>query len=297
MQTTFYPNGEKKHSFDFKQNSDIGLMGLNYKEYWAKPHLFRYATKTSPIEYKLYNAVLPDPERTDSLLNIKLDFLVDIDGRVKKVNNYGTKSELNIQFLSTLLNGIEPLDTSWFDDTPIEYKMILNLYFYNGIYISGCHASKPICGFTAEFGKSYWIASSSFKSAVPENPVEQAELRKKASEQQDKLYVPNYDEVFVTVEEMPQFPGGEVALREFVKRSLRYPVKSARNREQGRVYVQFVIEADGSVSNVKVARGVSTGLDAEAVRVIKTMPDWKPGYTAGVPKRVTYTIPVNFKLQ
>ena len=104
------------------------------------------------------------------------------------------------------------------------------------------------------------------------------------------------DTVFQIVEQMPQFPGGEQALMEFVAKSVVYPEEAKEKNISGRVFVSFVVEKDGSVSNVKVLRGIGGGCDEEAVRVIKSMPKWQPGKMKGEPVRVSYQIPFNFKL-
>ncbi|MCQ2301962.1 MAG: energy transducer TonB [Bacteroidales bacterium] len=104
-------------------------------------------------------------------------------------------------------------------------------------------------------------------------------------------------EIFQIVEEMPEYPGGEKKLLEYVGKSVKYPQIARESGIQGRVFVNFVIEPDGSVSNVKVLRGIGGGCDEEAMRVIKSMAKWKPGKQRGKAVRVSYTLPVNFKLQ
>jgi periplasmic protein TonB len=104
-------------------------------------------------------------------------------------------------------------------------------------------------------------------------------------------------EIFVIVEDMPEFPGGEVALRRWIANNIKYPVIAAENGIQGRVYVQFVVDRDGSISNAKIARGIDPSLDQEALRVVNSLPKWKPGMQRGKPVRVSYTVPINFQLQ
>ncbi len=104
--------------------------------------------------------------------------------------------------------------------------------------------------------------------------------------------------VFVVVESMPEFPGGQQALFKYLSENVKYPVIAQENGIQGRVICQFVVNKDGSIVDVEVVRsGGDASLDKEAVRVIKTMPKWKPGKQRGKPVRVKYTVPVNFKLQ
>lgn len=104
-------------------------------------------------------------------------------------------------------------------------------------------------------------------------------------------------EVVSVVEDDPEFPGGEEALYKYLAENIKYPVLAKEKGTQGRVYVTFVVEKDGSVTDAKVLRGVSEEVDAEALRVINAMPKWKPGMQQGVPVRVQYNIPIIFKLQ
>ena len=104
--------------------------------------------------------------------------------------------------------------------------------------------------------------------------------------------------VFVVVESMPEFPGGQQALFKYLGDNVKYPVIAQENGIQGRVICQFVVNKDGSIVDVEVVRsGGDPSLDKEAVRVIKSMPKWKPGKQRGKAVRVKYTVPVNFKLQ
>lgn len=108
---------------------------------------------------------------------------------------------------------------------------------------------------------------------------------------------PAEQEVFIIVEQMPLFPGGDEALRKYLATEVKYPVIAQENGIQGRVFVKFVIMPDGSVSNVEVARPFDPNLDKEAVRVVKSMPKWTPGKQRGKAVRVSYTVPINFVLQ
>ena len=103
-------------------------------------------------------------------------------------------------------------------------------------------------------------------------------------------------EIFQIVEEMPSYPGGEKALLEYVAKNIKYPQIARETGIQGRVFVGFVVEPDGSVSNVKILRGIGGGCDEEAMRVIKSLAKWKPGKQRGKAVRVSYQIPVVFKL-
>lgn len=105
------------------------------------------------------------------------------------------------------------------------------------------------------------------------------------------------NKVFDVVEEQPSFPGGQGALMQWLRDNIKYPVIAAENGIEGRVIVQFVVSKTGSISDVRVARGVDPSLDKEAVRVVSNMPKWTPGKQNGTTVNVRYTLPVTFKLQ
>ena len=103
--------------------------------------------------------------------------------------------------------------------------------------------------------------------------------------------------VFDVVEVMPTFPGGQGALFEWLSKNIKYPVVAEENGVQGRVIVTFVVERNGSITDVQVAKSVDPSLDKEAVRVVKAMPHWIPGKQNGSAVRVKFTVPVTFRLQ
>lgn len=112
----------------------------------------------------------------------------------------------------------------------------------------------------------------------------------------DKIEDSDEGEIFMVVEQMPQFPGGMEAFDKYLKENLNYPPLAKQQGIQGKVYVQFVINRDGSISDVKVVRGVDSALDEEALRLINSMPRWIPGKQRGKNVRVSYTKPINFTL-
>ena len=111
--------------------------------------------------------------------------------------------------------------------------------------------------------------------------------------------VVNEDEsqIFVFVEEYPEFPNGEENLYKYLGSNIKYPHEALENGIQGTVVVKFVVEKDGSISNVKAVRKIGGGCDEEAVRVVKRMPRWKPGKQSGKPVRTEFTLPIQFKLK
>ena len=107
---------------------------------------------------------------------------------------------------------------------------------------------------------------------------------------------PEEEEVFLVVEDAPEFPGGTQALLDFLKKNVKYPAICRDNNIQGRVIVSFVVDKDGSIVEQQVEKGVHPKLDEEALRIISIMPKWKPGYNRGKPVRVKYSVPVTFRL-
>lgn len=105
------------------------------------------------------------------------------------------------------------------------------------------------------------------------------------------------EEVFMVAEQMPEYPGGMKEMLKFLQENVKYPENAMKNNVQGRVIVQFVVEKDGTPTEFKVLRSVDPDLDAEALRVMKAMPKWKPGMQKGQVVRVKFTVPVSFKLQ
>ena len=104
-------------------------------------------------------------------------------------------------------------------------------------------------------------------------------------------------EIFKVVEEMPEFPGGAAKMMEYIQKNIKYPMMARESDIQGRVFVNFVVEPDGTITNVTVMRGIGGGCDEEALRVVQSMPNWKPGKQRGSAVRCSFTVPIIFKLQ
>ncbi len=126
--------------------------------------------------------------------------------------------------------------------------------------------------------------------ATKETKVEVAQI---VTEEKEKVE----EEIFIVVENMPEFPGGELALRRYINTAIKYPGIAQENGIQGKVLVNFVVDKDGTVSNAKIFRGVDPSIDKEALRVIMSLPKWKPGMQRGKAFRVSFTVPINFQLQ
>lgn len=104
------------------------------------------------------------------------------------------------------------------------------------------------------------------------------------------------EEIFVFVEENPEYPGGEAAMYKYFEENIKYPDLARNGNIEGKVFVRFVVEKDGSISNVRVMRDIGGGCGTEAMRVVKSMPKWKPGKQRGKAVRAEFNLPVNFKL-
>ncbi len=127
--------------------------------------------------------------------------------------------------------------------------------------------------------------------ADEETMIEQTDIQLMEEEEEEE------PEIFMVVEQMPEFPGGQRELFKYISQNIQYPPIAKENGIQGKVFIQFVVGKTGAITNVTVLRGVDPSLDKEAVRVVKSMPKWKPGKQRGKPVFVRYQVPINFKLQ
>lgn len=142
-----------------------------------------------------------------------------------------------------------------------------------------------------------------FASACKQDATEETILQDNAEtvNPKDIVYIEmepeeTLDDVFMVVEEMPEFPGGTMALLEYLRSNIKYPKECRDNNIQGRVLVSFIVGKDGKITNPEIVLGVDPALDAEAMKVVAAMPEWKPGTQKGEKVRVQYTIPINFRL-
>ncbi len=135
--------------------------------------------------------------------------------------------------------------------------------------------------------------------------VEEDDIQSTEVNQDTKIDIPVIEpeegpaepEIFTIVEEMPSFPGGDQALLEYMAKNTKYPPLARENGLQGIVVVTFVVDEKGNINNVQVLRGIGGGCDEEAIRVVKSMPAWKPGKQRGMPVRVQYNLPFRFTLR
>jgi protein TonB len=136
---------------------------------------------------------------------------------------------------------------------------------------------------------------------IVEDEVEienEIEIEDTESDEDEEIEIEEEDdeEFFMVVENMPEFPGGDLGLMKYIQKHVKYPAIAKEYNITGKVYVSFIVDKSGSVTNVKIVRGVDKNLDAEAMRVVKSLPKYKPGKQRGKSVRVMFTIPINFTL-
>jgi TonB family protein len=143
----------------------------------------------------------------------------------------------------------------------------------------------------------YWASDVEDFEEDPEVDAYNDSLNETEKTHEDTLQNAEDDEeFFMVVENMPEFPGGDLGLMKYIQKNVKYPAIAKEYYITGKVYVSFIVDKKGSVTNVKIVRGVDKNLDAEAMRVVKSLPKYKPGLQRGEPVRVMFTIPINFTL-
>ena len=127
---------------------------------------------------------------------------------------------------------------------------------------------------------------------------DELEIEDTESDEDEEIEIEEEDdeEFFMVVENMPEFPGGDLGLMKYIQKHVKYPAIAKEYNITGKVYVSFIVDKSGSVTNAKIVRGVDKNLDAEALRVVKSLPKYKPGKQRGKAVRVMFTIPINFTL-
>ena len=138
----------------------------------------------------------------------------------------------------------------------------------------------------------YW-----FKKAAEQGIEESKELLEEVEEEIQSLSASSSGQVYDIVEQMPSFPGGQSALFQYLSKNIQYPKLCEEHGIQGRVICSYIVEEDGSITDVQVRKSVHPSLDKEAVRVIQSMPKWNPGKENGLPVRVRYNLPITFSLK
>ena len=188
-------------------------------------------------------------------------------------------------------------------------KFLIILVFLSGVTSSLYAQDDEVCGFDANeawngdtVAMNKFLASCGRIDTVNLDEHNKPTKDKKVAHHQTIKMVLNSgkvlksDSIFFLTEVMPQFPGGDNGLYQYLKKNVVYPALAKVQKIQGRVYIEFIIERDGSVSHVKVTRGIGGGCDQEAARVVAQMPKWTAGKMKDNPVRVQYTLPVKFTL-
>lgn len=121
-------------------------------------------------------------------------------------------------------------------------------------------------------------------------------IERRSSDSYNVSIIPKNDSIYKVVEQMPEYPGGTAKMLTFISENIKYPQSAMEKGIEGKCFIQFVIDVDGSITNVELMRGFDEECDAEALRVVNLMPKWKPGKNEGKPVRVHYMIPIAFKL-
>ena len=179
-----------------------------------------------------------------------------------------------------------------------DHNDVIEVVFYDGDVIYALKPGKmayswPDADAFYRFPDKNWndeliILSDNKASETPGIKVEYIDVEK-----EDDF---NPDSIYRVTEVSPEFPGGSQALQDYLKENVNYPAQCREAKIQGRVLINFLVEKDGSIKNASVLKSAHPLLDAEALRVISDMPNWKPGMEHGTPVRVLYTVPVNFRL-
>ena len=209
-----------------------------------------------------------------------VSFVVEKDGRVSNVNVMKGVCESIDKEAVRVISSMPRWYAGMHKGEPVRVRYMMPIKFQARDLTGDGETDAAMVRMEDENGHSYHIDRS----------VETDNQRKAGMK-------PDKNGVYQIVEEMPKFPGGEGALMEYVSKNVVYPKEAQEKGISGRVFVSFVIEKDGSVNEVNVMRGIGGGCDEEAVRVINGMPKWKPGKQEGKPVRVSYMMPITFKLQ
>lgn len=138
------------------------------------------------------------------------------------------------------------------------------------------------------------LVGASFQS-VAQSAISDADLNEVKLVEGDTVYLdePELNE-FVMVDQQPEFPGGQIALVDYMRKNISYPINEADQAKMGTVYVKFVVDKDGKIDNAVIDRGIGLDYDEEALRVVRSMPNWRPGLSKGEPVRVQLVLPIKF---
>jgi TonB family protein len=269
--------------------------------------------------------ILPPDSSVDKNLFIVKEYYAN--GKIRVIGNSTTKTLQNIQFEGSQLvyfpNGRKMRITRFENGKPfgdvIEYYpngKVYNIKTYNGNYTFFQQYNDSTGNVLAKDGKGHWkefneefdkidaegevidgMADGNWHGRINDSVEFQSVFQRGKLFSTSRTYKnKNNDKTFTKVDIVPEFPGGFEAFGRYLGKSLRYPALARENGTQGRVIIAFVVEKDGTLSDVKIAKGIGDGCDEEALRVINNCPPWKPGIQNGKPVRVAYSVPISFAL-
>ncbi len=268
----YHKNGELKRKATYEKGKiikqkcfDSHKNNIDCKSFISK---LDYSSGINTVIAELFNIPL------DSTNNSGSDFFyvqLDIDklGKIESTTTIPSASPINEEQLKVFLSSLKEFNPPTIDGEPLASTMFVK------------------------------IPSSPGKGSVLNGKISTKEsytFDNKTSKLRYTLFNIVDDEVFYKVEKMPEFPGGELALRMTIANTVKYPVEALVHGVSGKVYVTFVVNKMGYITNPMIARGVHPSLDKEALRVVSKLPRWKPGFKDGEPVNVSYTVPINFVL-
>jgi TonB family protein len=259
-------------------------------EFLADQAVIEHGTAASWYKQILINQYVGGPIALTNNFNYSL-----IKIRMKMMSKIKSKKIANFKILSGIVLAICLIITFACEQKPSDKKTQPKLKNVS-ILVNGhsLEISSDSVGITNFMNL---LVESGDLALEPDPATGKFSLVKKNQTAQKSSSALSDDDVFMVVEEMPEFPGGVEALRKILANNIKYPESAKQKGIAGKVYASFVIEKDGSVSRVKVARGVDPSLDSEAIRVVSSLPKWKPGKQRGQNVAVQYTVPINFSLQ
>ncbi|MCK5730356.1 MAG: TonB family protein [Draconibacterium sp.] len=273
----FFSNGIKKRKLKYKMDNLISekCYDNSGNKIDCSPLLieptFPGGFKLLKSEIEMINFDFNTESKDTSIFQIEL--IIDTIGNVQLYDyNFHQKDPL-LNIINDWVNNLPTLKPMIFDGLP--KKSIINIIF-------------PIFQ-----NKILWLGELTVNNKNTRDNITQSESETFFWE----YPYPIASNLYIKVDKMPKYPGGEKALIEFISRSLKYPDFARINKIEGKVYVTFVVDTDGVPINVKIAKSVHSLLDMEAIRVVKSMPKWEPGSSQGKPVCVSYTVPINFVLR
>lgn len=259
---------EKTHS-RMLHSVDIMIIKAFQIVFWFNPILFLIERELRlQHEYAVDEKVLSQSKNISNYQQLLLNQVFQVEFNL--LSNHFNQSFLKNRFIMMT----KKENKKW--------SRLFLMAFLSMAFISPAFVSCTMDSAKEEISEPQEVTQEPIKPEVPEEV--------KTEETETK------EETFLVVETMPMFPGGEKALYTYIGQHVTYPEKAKKEGTQGRVFVTFVVEKDGSITEVELMRGVSDELDQEALRVIKSMPKWKPGEQRGKAVRVQYRMPIKFAL-